>query len=62
MFTVSISTNGAAFEGNSAPEIARILSELARKIESEGVPGDASYKLHDINGNTVGHAYGGQED
>lgn len=62
MFTVSISTNGAAFEGNTEQEIARILRELAEKIEREGCPDVDNYPLRDTNGNKVGAAWGGRDD
>lgn len=56
-FTVSIACNGAAFDGeNSGAEIARILRQIAERIEldSEGV--EFSMNLRDVNGNTVGDA------
>lgn len=48
--TIVIETNGAAFEDAPASEIARILREMADRIESHGilpVP-------RDINGNKCG--------
>lgn len=49
--TITIDTDGAAFEGdNYEPEVIRILTRL-----SERIGGDLDgYKLRDINGNTVG--------
>ena len=51
MFTLKINTDNAAFE-DAGPEVARILRDLARQIETEA--GEASGRLRDLNGNTVG--------
>lgn len=54
-YEVSIKTENFAFsEGNGSFEIARILRELADKIENH-VPTNLVY-LTDINGNKVGYA------
>lgn len=50
--TITINTDNSAFQGPyKAYEIARILAELARNIESSGTIG---WKLRDINGNQAG--------
>lgn len=51
-----LNAEGAAFEGNgAAPEIARILRNLADRLEEHlPVPGDR-FVLRDINGNDVGY-------
>lgn len=50
---IEFETNNDAFKGeNLCPEIARILCELARKIEDYDRPGDM--KVVDVNGNKVG--------
>jgi hypothetical protein len=50
---IEFETDNAAFEDDSlCPEIARILGELARKIESYDRPDDM--KVYDVNGNKVG--------
>ena len=49
--TITIENLGnAAFEEDKNAEIARILRDLADKIENDNIP----VKLRDINGNTVG--------
>jgi hypothetical protein len=58
-FVVSIETDNAAFEDAPENEIARILSELADKVEGRGmavVTVFGSLTLRDINGNIVGKA------
>jgi hypothetical protein len=49
MFTVTLNTDNAAFDEPHG-EIARILRELADRIEA----GKFTRSLHDINGNAVG--------
>ena len=53
-FQVDIATNGAAFEGPGEPggEVARILRDLADRVEDGG----NSFPLRDVNGNRVGSA------
>lgn len=52
---VHIRTTNAAFEGDKTPEIARILRELADKLERKGLPDRGEvWKVMDINGNSVG--------
>lgn len=51
MFTLKISTANEAFD-QLGPEVARILRELADKVETSTAL--VSGNLRDINGNTVG--------
>ena len=51
MFTLKIKTDNAAFVENKGAEVARIMRELAKRIEE--TEKDNGYVL-DINGNTVG--------
>ena len=53
VITITINTDNAAFEGNPAPEVARILHTLAQDIDAQD---DAVLRrrLRDLNGNTVG--------
>lgn len=53
-FKVTIATDNAAFmeEDDPRPETARILRELADRLDN----GADTYILHDANGNTVGRA------
>lgn len=56
MFTLTIQTDGAAFE-DPGRELARILRHLARELPILAcpiVPGDVDGKLRDVNGNTCG--------
>ena len=64
-FQLFIDLNNAAFDnGNSQKEVARILKEVANKLETGGMVNhtDSTYvkeitsTLHDINGNPVGVA------
>jgi len=51
MFSLKFKTDNAAFQdGNKPYEIARILRELADKIED----GQTEGNIRDINGNTTG--------
>lgn len=53
MFKCSFSTDNAAFDEFPASETARILREIARKIEQgESLGGGPVY---DSNGNKIGH-------
>ena len=53
MFTLEINTDNAAFEGEYLPlELARILREVARWIDTLGVEDHRG--LYDVNGNLVG--------
>ncbi|UTC28625.1 hypothetical protein MARCHEWKA_01120 [Brevundimonas phage vB_BpoS-Marchewka] len=52
MFKLEIDTGNAAFdEGDKPYEIARILRDLAQKIENGADEGS----VRDLNGNKVGH-------
>lgn len=51
--TVSIASDNAAFDPDPGAELARILRNLADRIET-GTPG--RFTLHDVNGNRVGNA------
>ena len=52
MFTVKFSTANEAFD-EPATEIARILREVAAKVEA-GIDVGTAAKVMDVNGNTVG--------
>ncbi len=49
-FTLTIDCDNAAFEEQPAQELARILRDVAARIER----GTDCGTVHDINGNTVG--------
>jgi hypothetical protein len=56
MFKLEIRTANVAFdeeEGNAGPELARILRELADRVEG-GVPTGDNASVRDVNGNRVG--------
>ena len=59
-FNVYIDTDNAAFSedsgGDMSQEIARILRELADKVEENSLVEDAVQRIRDINGNRVGFA------
>ena len=60
-FDVSMEVDNMAFGDGVDPEarnyeVARVLRELADKIEADYVPMDNYRILRDINGNTVGTA------
>lgn len=62
--TVTIEATGAAFDDNPAPELARILRELADRIEPQEagtLPGWLPI-LRDLNGNRCGVAAFVRED
>lgn len=54
--TVTIDTSNAAFhsDGRRDYEVARILRDLADRIDYAGLTGVESRPLRDFNGNTVG--------
>lgn len=53
--TITIETDNAAFERAPMFEVARILDSAAARLKREGPPDEGdSYKLRDVNGNTVG--------
>ena len=53
-YKIKINCDNAAFAEDEAPEIARILEDLAFKLRSDW--GTSEIKLRDINGNIVGSA------
>jgi len=55
-FVLRIETGNSAFEPDPSPEVARILRELAKSIETNGLDVGTRVRLMDVNGNTVGHA------
>lgn len=52
--TISIDTVNDAFQPCIGLEFARILRQIADRIEEEGVFADNSYIVRDYNGNNVG--------
>lgn len=50
MFTLSIRTANAAFEGDPLPEVARLLALASAKVEGGATAGS----LLDFNGNVAG--------
>lgn len=50
MFTLKLETDNAAFDDEPHAEIARILREVADRMEAKRF----TRTLHDINGNAVG--------
>ena len=53
-FSLEITCNNAAFEEGAHLEVARILRELADRLEADETI--KQLKLRDVNGNTVGTA------
>ncbi len=51
MFKLSFETGNAAFDETPATEIARILRDIARKVEQGESFGG---RIRDVNGNTIG--------
>lgn len=54
--TITLTTDHAAFEDNSSIEVARILRDLAERIERNGMESGDEFVLRDYNGNKVGTA------
>lgn len=52
MFTLEVSTDNDAFAGGAGPEVARILRDLADKVEEHSAGGEGL--LRDYNGARVG--------
>lgn len=52
---ITIDTDNDAFTADPDAEVCRILCELVKAIEHEGVE-HAPFTLRDVNGNTVGRA------
>lgn len=50
MFKLVIRTGNAAFDDNAGPEVARILRDASRAVDS----GQTTGTLRDVNGNVVG--------
>jgi hypothetical protein len=59
-FTVTFDTDNAAFSedsgGDMSQEIARILRNLAGKVEENSLVEGVEQRIRDINGNRVGFA------
>lgn len=53
---ISITMDNAAFSESPELEVARILADLAVKVERQGISPGAEYSVRDINGNKVGTA------
>lgn len=54
-FKLTIDTTNAAFDDSPEQEVARILRELAKRIEARGLPPARGVDvLRDTNGNMVG--------
>lgn len=54
VFTVKFDTGNAAFEGaDLAPEIARVLRNIAERVERDG-PSGFFETVRDTNGNDIG--------
>jgi len=52
---ITIKTANDAFQPNPCHEVARILRELADRIDGAGMPGkEEVWTLRDVNGNTIG--------
>jgi len=56
MFTVKFDTGNAAFKPTPQEEIARILYDLAARIEVSLTTPCSTFTIRDINGNTIGEA------
>lgn len=64
MYSITISTDGAAFEDYyadretaTAVELARILRRLADGLDRGGITPPEPVRLYDVNGNSVGFAH-----
>jgi hypothetical protein len=49
-FILTVKTTNAAFEDDAPTEVARLLRDVAERLEDGSVSG----KMRDVNGNTVG--------
>ena len=56
MVRLEIKTDNDAFSELPEMEVARILRDLADRLERNGMPGNMSFHLHDLCGNNVGQA------
>ena len=54
--TITIDTSNDVFQPETAGEVSRILSHLAREIEGESMGTGWKWILRDLNGNKVGEA------
>jgi hypothetical protein len=55
-FKLEIDLDGAAFDVDPAPELARILAKLAKRVEAGALAeGYGATRISDINGNMIGH-------
>ncbi len=57
MFSLEFDTDNAAFDGaDAAPEIARILDQVKRRLSEfpEDEDFEDSFKVFDLNGNVIG--------
>lgn len=62
-FSLTIDCGNAAFDETPASEVARILRELAHRLEQDGVLSSEhgnAFRLFDSNGNRVGLATVGE--
>ena len=53
-FSLHLDTDNAAFDDDVGYEVARILRDIADKVERDGE--DACLPIMDINGNRIGNA------
>lgn len=53
-FNLYVNCDNAAFDSNPAPEVVRILREVAQQIEDAGEVPDMFKTIRDVNGNDVG--------
>ena len=56
-FELKFDMENAAFEEAPELELARILRDLAARIEVSGAGVPSEYVIRDVNGNRVGEAY-----
>ena len=56
IFSLSIELSNAAFDnGDAGSEVARLLRELAARVDGDDFRHACAGRIHDISGNTVGH-------
>ena len=53
---IQLRSDNEAFSPDAAPEVARILRELADKFDNEATNSGRVFRVLDVNGNEVGHA------
>lgn len=62
-FQLKIETGNAAFEEDGkSQELARILRNLAERLEGGEMPDNDGWNLRDLNGNTVGNVSDDSDD